>query len=324
MAGSPATGPAADAAAFTPPVGTIEPAPVGVGSGRAWLFDPVLRVERLTMRFGGLVAIDDLSFDVGRGDITALIGPNGAGKTTVFNCVTGFYEPTEGRIAMGRRQGAFAGLDALTGSGRRHDPEAGLYLLERMPDVEIAARAGVARTFQNIRLFDRLSARQNVLAAAIARRSRSTARAEALADRALDRLGLGPLADLEAGTLSYGDQRRVEIARALALEPAVLFLDEPAAGMNEAETGALMRTLQALSAESGLAILLVDHDLAFITALCDRATVLNEGRTIAEGTPREIKRDPAVIEAYLGRRAAARHAADDLPPDPSRPQETDP
>ena len=275
------------------------PAPDGAaGTGRA-ARTGTLSAETVTVRFGGLTAVDGVSLTLAPGEILGLIGPNGSGKTTLLNALSGTLVPSGGRVR-------FDGRD-LTGLG-----------------AERFAEAGIARTFQNIRLFDRLSARQNVLAAAIATRSRSTARAEALADRALDRLGLGPLADLEAGTLSYGDQRRVEIARALALEPAVLFLDEPAAGMNEAETGALMRTLQALSDESGLAVLLVDHDLAFITALCDRVTVLNEGRTIAAGTPREIKRDPAVIEAYLGRRAAARRAADDPPPDPPRPQETDP
>ena len=270
----------------------------------------MLHAEGVTMRFGGLTAIDDVSLTLAPGEIVGLIGPNGSGKTTLLNTLSGVLTPSEGRVRFGPRE--------LTGQ-----------------PAEVFAEAGIARTFQNIRLFDRLSARQNVLAAAIAKRSRSTADAEALTDRALVRLGLSPLADVEAGTLSYGDQRRVEIARALAFEPAVLFLDEPAAGMNEAETDALEATLQALSVDGGLAILLVDHDLGFITALCDRVTVLNEGRTIAEGTPAEIKRSSAVIEAYLGKRAAAR-ATTDTPADPpalvdtsgpstdaSRPQEAD-
>ncbi len=265
-----------------------------------------LVADDVTMRFGGLTAVDDVSVALAPGEILGLIGPNGSGKTTLLNVLSGVLRPTDGRVRFGPRD--------LTGR-----------------PAERFAEAGIARTFQNIRLFDRLSARQNVLAAAVARRSRSTADAEALADAALDRLGLGHLADVEAGTLSYGDQRRVEIARALALEPAVLFLDEPAAGMNEAETDALKRTLQGLSADGGLAILLVDHDLGFISALCDRVTVLNEGATIAEGTPDEIKRSPAVIEAYLGKRAAAQAtagrpavpAAPNTSTDPPRPSETD-
>ena len=314
---APPTGAASDAASFTPPVGTIEPTGAAVGGSRNWLVDPALRVEHLTMRFGGLVAIDDLSFDVGRGDITALIGPNGAGKTTVFNCVTGFYEPTEGRIAMGHGERAFDGLEALTASGRRHDPDAGLYLLERMPDIEIAARAGVARTFQNIRLFGGMTVLENLMIAqhnALMKASRfSVAGLLGLAsyregnreaiERArywLEKTNLTARADDPAADLPYGDQRRLEIARALCTGPKVLCLDEPAAGLNPKESLELNELLLDIRNTDGVSVLLIEHDMSVVMGISDHVVVLDYGRKIADGPADAVRDDAKVIAAYLG------------------------
>ena len=263
-----------------------------------WQSDPLLKVEHLTMRFGGLTAVDDASFEVGRRDITALIGPNGAGKTTVFNCITGFYKPTEGMMKLDH-------------------PDGQSFNLERLDDHDINARARVARTFQNIRLFSGMTVLENLMVAqhnVLMRASGLTigailglsgfGKAERQAvDHArhwLERVGLTRRADETAGELPYGDQRRLEIARAMCTRPLLLCLDEPAAGLNARETDALNELLYSIRAQEGIALLLIEHDMSVVMRVSDHVVVLDYGKKIADGSADAVRGNPVVIAAYLG------------------------
>jgi branched-chain amino acid transport system ATP-binding protein len=281
---------------------------------------PLLAVEHLTMRFGGLVAIDDLSFAANKGEITAIIGPNGAGKTTVFNCITGFYKPTGGRLVLGLGGAAMpADVEALTASGRRfRNTAAGtVFLLERMPDHEVAARARVARTFQNIRLFPGMTVLENLIVAqhnalmaasgwtvlGLLGAKRYVAAEAAAVERAkfwLDKIALTDRADDPAGDLPYGAQRRLEIARAMCTEPQLLCLDEPAAGLNPRESAELTQFLKSIQAEHGTSILLIEHDMSVVMEISNHVVVLEYGLKISDGTPEQIRNDPKVVAAYLG------------------------
>jgi branched-chain amino acid transport system ATP-binding protein len=263
-----------------------------------WLADPVLEVEHLTMRFGGLVAVGDLSFQAGRREITAIIGPNGAGKTTVFNCITGFYKPTEGMMTL-----------------RQEDSSE--YLLERLPGHRIAWKARVARTFQNIRLFSGMTVLENLLVAqhnplmiasgftflgvlGIGGYGQAERQAIEKATYWLDKIRLLDRADDPAGDLPYGAQRRLEIARAMCTDPILLCLDEPAAGLNPRESTELNRLLLSIREEHGTSILLIEHDMSVVMEISDHVIVLDYGTKISDGTPEEVRSDQRVIAAYLG------------------------
>ncbi len=263
---------------------------------------PLLRVDHLSMRFGGLVAVDDVSFIAEDSRITALIGPNGAGKTTVFNCLTGFYNPQIGRILLNR--------------------EGAAYNLERMEGFRICAQAGVARTFQNIRLFPKMSLLENLLVAQHNKLMQASgysvaglfntkgyraqeAKAIDLARFWLDKLGLTDRADLDAGTLAYGEQRKLEITRAMCSEPVLLCLDEPAAGLNPRESAELNELLIFIRDECRIGLLLIEHNMGVVMGISDHIIVLDYGRKISDGTPGEVASDPAVIRAYLGEEGEA-------------------
>jgi branched-chain amino acid transport system ATP-binding protein len=257
----------------------------------------LLKVENLTMKFGGLTAIDNLSFSANNNEITSIIGPNGAGKTTVFNCLTGFYKPTEGEMYLSKNDETIA--------------------LKKFTDYKIAQQAKVARTFQNIRLFPAMSVLENLLVAqhnelmvasgysiyGILNLKRYKDKEREAINKAkywLDIIGLTNRADDNAGDLPYGDQRKLEIVRAMCIEPKLLCLDEPAAGLNPKESSELNKLLEFIKNDKKTGILLIEHDMSVVMGISDHVVVLNYGKKIFQGSPIETRNSKAVIEAYLG------------------------
>ena len=252
---------------------------------------PVLKAQHLGIQFGGLKAVDDFNMEIGESELVGLIGPNGAGKTTVFNMLTGVYKPTEGNIVLDGKD--------ITGQ-----------------NPELISKSGIARTFQNIRLFKELSVIDNIkvglhesmkynLASSLLRMPNYWKEEKQCTERALELLDIFHMADLanaQAGSLPYGAQRRLEIMRALATGPKLLLLDEPAAGMNPSETAELTETIRRIRDEFNIAVLLIEHDMSLVMGICEGIAVLNFGRIIAKGTPDEIRNNPQVIEAYLGKK----------------------
>lgn len=257
---------------------------------------PLLKIDGVSKRFGGLMALADVSFEVRQQEILGLIGPNGAGKTTMFNCIAGVYKPSSGNLEF-VRDGKPIRING--------------FKPEKMTEL------GIARTFQNIRLFSSLTVLDNIRIArhcrtksnffrSVLRTSFQKNEEKAIVEdsmRWLEFVGLAPQALADAGSLAYGNQRRLEIARALATEPKLLLLDEPAAGMNPKETGMLVDLIHAIL-DAGVGVMLIEHDMKLVMSICKRLVVLDHGTLIAEGGPREIRENPRVIEAYLGRGAA--------------------
>lgn len=271
----------------------------------------VLRVNDITMQFGGVVAVDNLSLEVNEGEIVALIGPNGAGKTTAFNCITGVYEPTNGSVS-------FYGKELLESHPRGKmkkmykGENAGTYKKRLVPTPDLITKAGIARTFQNIRLFSTMTvfdnvliakhmrAKQNLLTATFRLNYAEEARMRKETMELLEMQNLAHLKDEIAGSLPYGLQRRLEIARALATQPKLLLLDEPAAGMNPQETQELADFIRQIRDEYQLTIFIIEHHMDLVMQISDRVYVLDFGKLLAKGTPEEVQNNPHVIEAYLG------------------------
>ena len=281
--------------------------------------DAILQVDHLMMRFGGIKALTDVSLSVERGSVTSLIGPNGAGKTTVFNCLTGFYRATGGRIMLNAHQ---RNTDVIQVLGQKIHPQDWLnparlgsrVWYKMFGGAHLVNRAGLARTFQNIRLFREMSVVENLLVAQHMQVNRqllagvlNTRGYREAENRALDRafywlenVDLVSSANRLAGTLSYGQQRRLEIARAMCTRPELICLDEPAAGLNPVETDALSQILHRLRADHRISVLLIEHDMPMVMRISDHIVVLDHGDVIAQGTPQQIRHDPKVIAAYLG------------------------